>query len=215
MSLALNEAQFSCFIQHIKQESMGSLVIRKAVGRVGRQIDDVWVQGRDIQIDTDGNVIPSYQQNHVWMDTIIHDGLCSISPEEILPAISVPLLPETSVLHTLLEYLRVVMQHNFFPAILMAGGSIMALHYSTILQSGGCPIVIAQGSCETGKSTALRVGLSMFGMLSLVHSMVCLYLSALVCLSVYCFCLLNCHNYLPGLHWIMGMQQQIQSLFHS
>ena len=29
------------------------------------------------------------------------------------------------------------MQHNFFPAILMTGGFPVALHYSTVVQSGG------------------------------------------------------------------------------
>ena len=40
------------------------------------------------------------------------------------------------------------MCHNIYAAI-------MALHYRSVVQGGGCPIVIAQGGCETGKSTAI------------------------------------------------------------
>ena len=101
MSLAFNDAQFSSFIQYLKQESMGSLTIRKAVGIIGRQSDNVWVLGPDIQIDVDGNVIPPNERSHLWMDAIIHDGLCSVAPEEVL------LAPDTSFLHTLVEDIRV------------------------------------------------------------------------------------------------------------
>ena len=166
MSLAFNDAQFSSFIQYLKQESMGSLTIRKAVGIIGRQSYNVWVLGPDIQIDVDGNVIPPNERSHLWMDAIIHDGLCSVAPEEVLPVLLAPFRPDTSFLHTLVEDIR---EHNFFPSLLMAGGSVLALHYSTILQSGGCPIVVAQGCSETGKSTALRVGLSLFGMFWIIH----------------------------------------------
>ena len=96
MSLAFNDAQFSSFIQYLKQESMGSLTIRKAVGIIGRQSDNVWVLGPDIQIDVDGNVIPPNERSHLWMDAIIHDGLCSVAPEEVLPVLLAPFRPDTS-----------------------------------------------------------------------------------------------------------------------
>ena len=163
MSLAFNEAQFASFIQFLKQESMGSLVIRKAVGIVGKQRDNVWVLGPDIHIDADGRVIPPTDQTHVWMDRIIEDGLGSVAQEEVLPLLATPLVPDTSILHSIVQHLRVIMHHNFFPAILMAGGALMSLHYSAVVQGGGCPIVIAHGLAETGKSTAIRVGLSLFG----------------------------------------------------
>ena len=125
----------------------------------------------------------------------MHDGLCSVAPEEVLPVLLAPFQPDTSFLHTLVEDIRVVTQHNFFPSLLMAGGSVLALHYSTILQSGGCPIVVAQGCSETGKSTALRVGLSLFGMFwtKYIHSlhtstlrmMVLVHISVYVCTCAY------------------------------
>lgn len=41
----------------------------------------------------------------------------------------------------------------------------MSLHYSTITKEyGGCPIVIAVGPSETGKTTALTAALSLSGM---------------------------------------------------
>ena len=167
MSLAFNEAQFSSFIQFLKQESMGKLAIRKAVAVVGKQSDGVWVLAPDIHINANGDVIPTSLQTHMWMDMIIRDGLGSVTAEEVLPCLPSQFDPDTSVLCTIVKNMRVIMQHNFFPAILMAGGAIMALHYSSVIQAGGCPIVIANGGCETGKSTAIRLALSLFGKINM------------------------------------------------
>ena len=59
MSLAFNDAQFSSFIQFLKQENMGNLAIRKAVARVGKQPDGVWVLAPEIHI------IPTSSQTHI------------------------------------------------------------------------------------------------------------------------------------------------------
>ena len=96
------------------------------------------------------------------MDAIIKDGLGTITPEEVIPAFPTPLVPGTEILNTVVKHLRVIMRHNFFPAILMAGGAVMALHYSGVVSTGGCPIVVAHGCSETGKSTAILIGLSLF-----------------------------------------------------
>ena len=170
MSLAFNEAQFSSFIQFLKQDSMGHLVIRKAVTLIGEQCDQVWVLSRDLHINADGSVIPASDQTHVWMDAIIKDGLGTITPEEVIPAFPTPLVPGTEILNTVVKHLRVIMRHNFFPAILMAGGAVMALHYSRVVSTGGCPIVVAHGCSETGKSTAIRVGLSILGKCATAYS---------------------------------------------
>ena len=42
----------------------------------------------------------------------------------------------------------------------MIAGAMMAFHYLTIKDLyGGCPIVVAMGPSETGKSTAVRASL--------------------------------------------------------
>ena len=47
----------------------------------------------------------------------------------------------------------------------MVGGGIMYCHYNIVAEKhGGCPIIIAVGPTETGKSTTILLILSMFGM---------------------------------------------------
>ena len=49
MSLALNDMQFSLFVQFLKNEGHNALPIRKAVTFVGRQKDNpVWVLGSNM-----------------------------------------------------------------------------------------------------------------------------------------------------------------------
>ena len=86
----------------------------------------------------------------------MQEGMGSVSLE-ITPPITTPL--NSGVLSDLIEKLECVLQHNFTPAVLVVAGAVMSLHYSTIVLSGGCPIVVAQGDAETGKTTAIRVGL--------------------------------------------------------
>lgn len=66
--------------------------------------------------------------------------------------------------HRLVEVLRIVMQHNFIPAMIMMAGAILSLHYVTVTKKSGCPIVVAEGMSQTGKSTALLVSLGLLGM---------------------------------------------------
>ena len=56
------------------------------------------------------------------------------------------------------------MQHNFIPALILIAGAVVALHYITISKTTGCPIVIAEGMSQTGKSTALLIALGLIGM---------------------------------------------------
>ena len=48
----------------------------------------------------------------------------------------------------------------------MVAGGVMSLHYSAIVQFNGCPIILANGPAQTGKTTAIRVALSLIGKLS-------------------------------------------------
>ena len=54
------------------------------------------------------------------------------------------------------------MQHNFLPFLLMLGGMTVGFHYFS-LQSGICPIMVAMGESQTGKSTMIRLLMSMIG----------------------------------------------------
>lgn len=164
MSLALNEQQFSMFIQFLKSESRGNLAIKKAVSIVGQQRDEsVWVLGKELQVDAQGRGIPRDEQKFTWLDTSVQESLGAISLAEVLPTIQTPL--STTVLHELVTVLHTIMRHNFIASILMIGGAVMSLHYRTILESTsyGCPTIIAQGPCQTGKSTSIAIALSLFG----------------------------------------------------
>ena len=51
MSIALNEQQFSSFIQHLKNEGGTGLPIKQAACVIGRQpCNKVWVLGKDLQV---------------------------------------------------------------------------------------------------------------------------------------------------------------------
>lgn len=39
----------------------------------------------------------------------------------------------------------------------------MQLHYSKLQCLGGCPIIVAMGDSETGKTTSLNVALALLG----------------------------------------------------
>ena len=164
MSLALNEAQFAMFIQFLKQESADSLTIRKAVTRIGQQHGtELWVLGEGVHIDAQGTLVPTEEQVYMWLNWSVEQGLSNVSMKEVIPTIILPL--STTILHRAVELLHAIMKHNFIPAILMVAGGVMALHYSTIIQSNGCPTIIANGPSQTGKSTAMNVALSVMGTL--------------------------------------------------
>lgn len=47
---------------------------------------------------------------------------------------------------------------------MVLSGIALSFHYETVVEKyGGCPITVAIGESETGKSTAIRAGLSLFG----------------------------------------------------
>ena len=94
MSLALNESQFSSFIQFLKKDG---LPIKKAVQIIGLQKDEkVWVLGEDLHLDTNGDIIEESNRTYTWLNEIC-EGLSSMRIEEVLPKIKLPL--DTSVLH--------------------------------------------------------------------------------------------------------------------
>lgn len=49
------------------------------------------------------------------------------------------------------------------PTLLVVAGTALSFHYETVVEEyGGCPITVAIGEPETGKSMAIRAGLSLF-----------------------------------------------------
>lgn len=62
----------------------------------------------------------------------------------------------------LIEKMEIIMQHNFVPFLIMMGGMTVGFHYFS-LHSGICPIMVAMGESQTGKSTMMKLLMSMIG----------------------------------------------------
>ena len=54
------------------------------------------------------------------------------------------------------------MQHNFLPSVLMLGGLVVSFHYNSF-SSGTCPIMVAEGEAQVGKSTLISIAMSLIG----------------------------------------------------
>lgn len=182
MGLSFNEVQFSQFVQFLKRETLakGALPIRKAVSVVGLQHSfdtPVWVLGEELQINDNGEIINEEERKFIWISQMINEILSSVSLEEVVPVIHLPL--QTSILHRyvhvihvnynyvlefrLVEILQDVMQHNFYSALVMISSVVLALHYFTLVKSSCCPILVAEGLSQTGKSTSIVVALALLG----------------------------------------------------
>lgn len=64
---------------------------------IGLQKEGAWVLGKEIEIDTDGNLVEEQHRKYVWITDIILENLPnSVRMEEICPTIRTPL--ETLIL---------------------------------------------------------------------------------------------------------------------
>ena len=79
MSLALNEAQFSQFLQYLKDD-VSSLPIRAA-----------GVMGPDIQLDENGEMMTEEQKSIVWHQAFLVERLGNIHLHEVIPKLRTPL----------------------------------------------------------------------------------------------------------------------------
>lgn len=163
MSLAFNEHQFMSFMQYLKQEAGADLPIRTAACTIGLQkCGNIWVLGKDLHIDVMGNEIDDREKKYLWFDRGIIGEIGNVSTADLLPNIQLPLT--TNYLPHLVKLLKVALKHNFYSSLLVLAGGVMSLHYSSIVtEYSGCPIIVATGEAETGKSTAITASLCMLG----------------------------------------------------
>lgn len=88
---ALNDSQFSLFIQQLK-DSSGSLPIRSAATHIGMQDPHVCVLGEELQIDCNGELIPETERRVVWLNAAVSESMGNIRLYEVLlPKIVLPL----------------------------------------------------------------------------------------------------------------------------
>lgn len=159
LTCSFNDFQLAEFIQQ-KVRRAGRLPVNKAVEAGGQQEDGTWVLGPKVYIDSKGELIEANQSKYIWVGDM-YEGP-HIAPHHTACPVKLPLT--TSPLHSLLEHLKSMMKHNFYPSVMVLGSCAMAMHYQTILQKFlFCPVPIAFGQSGTGKTTALRCGLALCG----------------------------------------------------
>ena len=159
LTCSFQDQQLSEYIQ-IKYRSAGPLPVKKAVQHVGKQDQSLWVMGPNVHIDSLGNLIDKNNSPYVWIGHLYSGP--GVAPQATACNINLPLSVEP--LSLMLEGLKQIMQHNYYPSLMVLGACTMAFHYLTIqAKFGNCPIPIIFGLPRTGKTTALRCGLSMMG----------------------------------------------------
>lgn len=159
LSCSFSDKQLSAFLEFLKRQCQ-NLPKKYAVAAVGMQPDGSWVLGKDVYINGSGEAIPVEESQHIWIGDIFDGkGVASDSQQCV---IQTPLT--TLPLRALLEKLQLIMQHNYYPAVLTVASAIMALHYRRFIQKlKSCPVPIIFGGCGGGKTTALRCSLALCG----------------------------------------------------
>ena len=162
MTCGLDHIQLINYFQHLQRSTHKQLPIKKGVLCTGMQPNGSCIVNDTIFISPDGVLINPEESPYVWLNKdFVYDG-DKIKSADISPTIPVPL--SGNPLAELITTLEVICKHNFLPALTMVAGVIMTFHYTTIKDMfGGCPISVAVDDSETGKSTALKAALSLFG----------------------------------------------------
>lgn len=161
MTCGLDNVQLIEYFQHL-QRTTQPLPIKKAVLCTGMQPNGSCILNEKIFISPDGALIDPEESSYVWLNKDFVYDSDKIKSTDISPTIPVPL--SIDPLAELITTLEVLCKHNFLPTLTVIAGAIMTFHYATIKDIfGGCPITVAMGDSETGKSTALKAALSLFG----------------------------------------------------
>lgn len=143
-----------------KKRRDGPLNTKQAVSRVGRQEDGSWVLNESLIVDADGTTVEKEDSPYTWVGHLT-SGPGIAKPTD---AIEVTLPLDSKALIPLVKSLQSLLQHNFLPGMMVLGACAMSLHYEVTLDRYlNCPVAIAFGQSGTGKTTALRCGLSIVG----------------------------------------------------
>ncbi len=167
MSLSFSNRELTEFIQQLQDEER--LPTKQAAMHIGQQENSlVWVLGKSIQISAGEGLLQSVAAPYVWLGSEIVDTNSKLSVRDICPIINVPL--DSVPLNRLIHLLHICLKHNFICSLVVLGATVMAFHYTSIVELyGGCPIPIACGPSEAGKTTAILAGLSICGSSNTSH----------------------------------------------
>ena len=116
-----------------------------------------------MQVRSDGTLMDTNDSSsYYWLPKTLLGEVRNMSPSKLVPQISTPF--STTPLGELVYLLQNAMKHNFLSSVLVVSGGIMALHYENIREIfGGCPVVVATGNPETGKSTSMKAVAALYG----------------------------------------------------
>lgn len=160
MACAFNEKELSEFMPYIRDTGPKPLPQLKAACHVGRQVKPIWVMNDNVQISRDGNIISPESSGYVWLNES-HMPDTKVSTADTVPKI---ILPLTSQPLDKVARLLQCFKHNALSSLLTIAGCVMAFHYEQVCSTwSGCPVVVSFGPPETGKSTAIVLGLSLMG----------------------------------------------------
>ena len=165
MTCALENTHLIEYFQYLQRSFDGDIPIKRGVMGPGFYVNNdkhVFVANKSTFISADGSLIDPEQTDLVWLkrDVVVENSKVRCS--DITPIIVTPL--STDPLFKLYTICEIIAKHNFIPTLLIIGCSIQCFHFECMIDSyGNCPIPVASGEAETGKSTALQAGLSLFG----------------------------------------------------
>ena len=162
MTSGLDTTQLIEFFQHLQRAVAEPLAIKKAVTHTGMQPDGSCIINKNTFVSSGGALMDCDNSQYTWLDKDLISDADKIRSIDISPNVVHPLSNEP--ISNLVNLLEIISKHNFKSSLMVIAGAIMAFHYSLIKDIyGGCPITVATGPSETGKSTAIRAALSLFG----------------------------------------------------
>ena len=143
-----------------------SQYIKVAAVCLGRQPgSDIWVFNEKIQYCSDGNKPSAKDSPYVWLGALIGRrklaGVPVTSDAAVMPEKIDD--PKEALTCTLLA-LKAAVDNNYVSAFMVIAADLLCTHYETVFEAYGmCPTPIAIGKKNTGKSTAARTSLYLFG----------------------------------------------------
>lgn len=162
MTCGFDNNQLVEYFQHLLRSNPDQLPVKQGVLSTGMQPDGSCILNGNTFISSAGVLMDPKDSPYVWVDKECVCDAEKIRTTDISPRIVTPL--SVIPLADLIATLEIILKHNFVPGLIVVSGAIMAFHFSTIKEMfGGCPITVAIGESETGKSTTIRAALSLFG----------------------------------------------------
>ena len=161
MTCSLDQNAIPYFVQSLKRLCGDKLSTKKAILRPGRHESGLYFMNKDICINQTGKLVDAPNE-YVWLKKELISENDKILVSDVIPYITLPL--STRCLVEFVTHIQACLKHNFIPSLLVISGTIMSFHYQQIVDTyGGCSLTIASGPPATGKTTAIKAGLSLCG----------------------------------------------------